>query len=225
MWTGHIAQLAKRGARHGVLVGALLVANGIFGIIGLADAESSLSASIVPIVLGIGGAIMLVRFGPRFANVEETPEIKALASQGTPLVVAQQIQTELETDASTFTINRVGSVTVTTSWLIRRRFFGLDLIALSDVVWAFKRTTQSYTQVLAWFVPSDRFYAIVLRTTIGDNDFECFDQQADAILNELATRAPHILIGWSSDIDNLWRTDRSQAIQIARELAAKGTHG
>lgn len=220
MWTGHIAQLAKRGARHGVIVGALLVANGIFGIIGLADTESSLGDSIVPILLGIGGVIMLVRFGPRLANVEETPEIKALASQGTPLVVAQRIQTEIETASSTLTINRVGSITITKSWLIRKRFLGLDLIALSDLVWAFKRTTQFYSQFFAWFTPGRRSYTIVLHSTISDIDFGCFDQQADEILAELAARAPNVLIGWSNDLDNLWRRDRPKAIRIAQDRAA-----
>lgn len=211
VWDNQIGRLARRGARHGLLIGAFPAVVGLSGIYSLLTDSATFGQGIARLLVGLGGAWIFTRFLPRLVNVEETPEIKALASRGVPVALASQIEEEIQTNSRTLTINRVGTVTITPSWFVRKRFLGLDLVPLSDIVWAFERVTQHYN----WFIPAGKSRDVIVRMATTEISFTCLKGQANEILVEIGRRAPHVLVGWHPDIDALWQNDKPALIRRA----------
>lgn len=222
MWQNYIGDLARRGARHGVICGAAGAGLGVVAIRELQTGASTFLDSLVFLLLGAGGVVMLARYVPRLANIEETPEIKALANHGTPLAIANAIQSALEVDSRTLSLGRTGTVTLTNSWLVRKRFLGLDLVPLSDVVWVFKRDWRSRSIL---FGTSRMWLEIAIRTTSGEFTSTCSESQADDFLLEIAKRAPHLFVGFREDLEAMWTDNRNDLLTLSRYrlLAGKAT--
>ena len=201
MWDTEVGRAARGGARNATIVASLLIGVGIWALYLVSTGRSELIGVASLLAFGLCGAVALFRFLPRLTNPEVTPAILALASRGAPISVTNEIEEEFRSDSRTFTVGRTRSLTISDSWLLHRRFSGLDLINLDDVHWAFERTTTHYN----WWVPIGADHMLTLRLVNGSElTVPCFHGQLRPILQEIGARASNISIGWTQELERGW---------------------
>ena len=201
MWETEVGRAAQRGARNAMIVASLMIGVGIWALYLLFTGRSGLVGVSSILLFALCGVVVLVRFLPRLTNPERTPGILALASRGAPISVTNHIEEEFRSDSRTFTVGRTRSLTVSDTWLLHRRFSGLDLVCLEDVHWAFERTTTHYN----FWMPIGRDDALTLRLFNGSElAIPAFRGQVKPILQEIDARAPHISMGWTQELEQEW---------------------
>jgi len=201
MWDTEVGRAARRGARNAIIVACLMLGVGIWALYLLFTGRSELIGVSSILSFALCGVVLLLRFSPRPTNPEATPGIFALASRGTPISVANHIEAEFRSDSRTFTVGRTRSLMVSDTWLLHRRFSGLDLVSLDDVHWAFERTTTHYN----FWMPIGSDDALTLRLFNGSElSVPAFSGQVKPVLQEIDARASHISIGWTQELEQEW---------------------
>lgn len=125
--------------------------------------------------------------------------VRQLARFGDPPHLAAEI------DQETKRPRVIGPLSLTSSWLLRPYMFGIKAIPFDAVVWVYKRVIRHHTN----FVPTGRSYAVIVCTRNGESlDLTRGVYDVDAILREVASRAPWAIIGYSEDLESRWNKSR-----------------
>ena len=161
--------------------------------------------------LGLMAIRNLFRGAARLANPEKHPLAKALLKFGDPTEVAEKIQTEYDSDDRV----EIGTATLTRSWLIHPKTFGVDLIFLGDAVWSYKSITQHYHNG----VPTGKSYAGNLCDIHGSqlavplkNEGMC-----DEFVRAVVERVPWILAGFDASLAEFWKSNKPALYEIAEQ--------
>lgn len=89
------------------------------------------------------------------------------------------------------------------SWLLRRGFFKLELAALGDAVWAYKKEGHSEFFLL--------YTQAVVQLRSGKNlssEFTSNTKKVEEFLSELSKTTPWIIMGENDDLWKLWKKER-----------------
>jgi hypothetical protein len=218
MWNNIVGAYARRGARNGVIAGLILAALAVLNLRAYFAGDQGNTEAIVGALFGIGALSIFYRFGPRLVNVEASPDILALSRYGVPITIAGIIDIEVNANSRTITLNHFGRIIISDDWIVRPRFFGVAIRAMSDVSWVYERVTRHYN----WFIPIGRTNEIVTCGPHPESPFSCTAQQAAQVLEEIRVRAPYLVIGWTQDREDSWNRD-SQGF-VSRVSAQRLSH-
>jgi hypothetical protein len=158
----------------------------------------------VPGYIGVVAAlilvVLLVKFGLpawRYArDVSSHPVVKRVAAWGDPLGTAVEARREAGSPRY-----KGGGWSVTDKYLIRRAPFAFDLLRLSDLLWAYKRVTKHSVN----FIPTGKTYSGMLVCYGGAAEVTGREKNVDALLAFAAERAPWAILGYSDDLNNLFK--------------------
>src|SRR5579862_902671 len=121
--------------------------------------------------------IFLSRY--RESSYDRHPIARRLASYGTPYQVADEIDNEVRQTAQS-----VGKMTLTKTWLLRPTAYGMNAIRLSDIVWAYQKTTQHRVYLV---IPTRKtFAAIVCEKSGKKTTMQVSQTGVQALLAEIA---------------------------------------
>jgi hypothetical protein len=156
----------------------------------------------------------LILWARRRGAREHHPIWAQLEKIGEPNMLAAQIDEEVQRAD----VTRIGGVTFTKSWLLRRWAFGLRLLPYDRLVWCHKKLTRH------------NFVVKVYNALVYDRDGKGVSIQAkqpvvDAVLKEVVVRAPWVMAGWTRELATKWarqREDFIAAVDARREQAKKG---
>jgi len=201
----------------------------------------NLAATLMPVVLDAtetrtGGTVGLVAFGILLAVVlrnlrvwssrrsrpETHPVWKRLRQFGEPRELASQLDMETRTgDVQRFK----GGATVTPSWLVHKRTYGLGLVPLDRLAWIHKKVTKRKT---AFVITLSKSFDAVLRDRDGGQiTVRAPEREVDRLLGELTRREPWVLAGFSRELEKAWRSKRAEVIALvdARRQQQKAGDG
>lgn len=151
-----------------------------------------LAVAAVALILLLGFSAQLVF---RWTHPETHPSARALSKYGSPAQVASAIDSEVANQESQSAaircydlIGYTGTVLVTPSWLLRKKFFGLDVVRLADVV-----SVQSVLDQhqIAQVVPTDKEYSVSIQDRDGGVlvvDFKKRKEAAEALIAAIRRR-------------------------------------
>lgn len=167
--------------------------------------------------LGIGLPLVLlalwniIKGVRRSTAFEAHPVARALARFGQPDQVAAAIAAEVQNDPHGV---KVGPIQITPSWLLRSTAYSLNVVHLSEIVWAYQKVTQhSYN-----FVPTGKTYAVVLKQRNGKAlEMSIKKKAVEPVMEAIHSRAPWAIIGFSSELERAWNKERPVLIQAIDE--------
>jgi hypothetical protein len=151
----------------------------------------------LPILVFAGWNIRKVYL--RTQNPAIHPIWKTLAGYGSVPQLVMNIDADLRG-----TTEKVGGTVVTSSWILRPRFFELQFCRILDIVWAYKKITSHSIN----FIPTGKTYAALV---FGRNgipvEVDGKITKIDGLLQIIASRAPWAVIGFSKDLDKTIRAN------------------
>jgi len=154
----------------------------------------------------------------RRSNPSAHPILVTLEKYGSPITIAAAIDREINAEISRPT----SSVFISPSWFLNERFFTLDAKPLVELVWAYKKVTRHSVNL----IPTGKTYVTVIwdrRRKSMEVSTGRSEQKTHRILEDLAARAPWLLIGYSEDLSRDWTTDASGVISAVDQRRNKIT--
>ncbi|HYE20878.1 MAG TPA: DUF6709 family protein [Tepidisphaeraceae bacterium] len=144
----------------------------------------------------------LVKGARRISDPSSHPVARSLGALGDPAALGAALDREMP---GAQVIGR--KVRVTPSFLVRERAFGLDLIPLADVVWAYKKETKTKS----YGVTTNTSYATVVNDRRGQS-IECplTAAQVDQLLATIYVAAPHAIVGYDAQLEQTWKSRRAE---------------
>ncbi len=182
--------------------------------------------------------IPAVKLTTRLINVQKHPIYINVASYGIYNEIAQNINYEVLKPEN----KQYNDVLMTENWILQKSIFGLNILKIEDVVWAYKRVEkhkQGFVGAGLSVGPAEvgkRFNVIlhsqnpvipkmmmcvfhILDTTEDIEGNAAEGQQkvkyVENILEELEQRHPKAIYGYSKDLYEMWNTDKPTFIKSA----------
>ena len=154
------------------------------------------------IALGIG-----VMAWMRFSDPKSHPAAKLAASwgKGNLSTVATQVESQLKAPDAI----KVGNHVLTQDYLVMRSLFSFNLWRTDDVVWIFKQITQ---KKMYYVIPTGKTFAASInfaKETVMINGKE---DKVDAVLMQLATNKPWVIVGHSDEIATSYKKKRAEVV-------------
>ena len=158
---------------------------------------------LVPLVLLASWNIMkAVR---RMLDSSNHPIVRQLARFGDTADVSRSIDAEANSPA----VTRVGTVTITQSWILQPSAFNLEVRKLDDLVWLYRRVTQHRTNG----VPTGKTHAANICDREGKTlSVQLKEQQVMELLERLNQRVPWAIAGFDQQLEKAWQKDRPSVI-------------
>jgi len=142
----------------------------------------------------------IVKFWKRNKNQTSHPINIALLKFGPPEKIASIINEEVKTPKV-----EVKPVIITSSWLFKPSFFGLEMILLGELAWVYNKVTTNYTNGIR----TGESYSIAIYKRDGKLlEIPCGQLAASMLIARVAEVAPWVVSGYSEEIKKLWDTDR-----------------
>lgn len=134
-------------------------------------------------------------------NIASHPLVLKLSKWGNPSVIAQEIQTQMQSAQL-----KSRDWTVTNDYLIRKTMFCLDIYRISELLWAYKRVTKHEVRASIYFipilfVPAGNTHAVILRCYGGNIIIQGRKVFSENLLQYLATRVPWAAFGYSRELE------------------------
>jgi hypothetical protein len=141
----------------------------------------------------------------RWGRMDRHPIAQSLKRYGEPTEVAEGIDKQYQSDKRM----KVGALTILSSWVLRRRMFGLDVFHASDLVWGYKKSTKHYTNG----IPTGTTHAAVICTRQGEAlEAPLGEQNVVVLLQALYERAPWMVVGYDKQVEYLWKSKRASLV-------------
>jgi len=160
-------------------------------------------------LLGLGLAFWnRTKVAKRTGNPGSHPIVRSLARSGDPRKLAIQIDDEV---AMTSRNLRIGSVTLTPSFLLRPRLFGMTVVPCDQIVWVYKKVTKHSVN----FIPTGKTYAMIVADRSGklhEFDLGRTEGAVHTLIQELWQRSPWAIAGFSAELSGAWRSRRGEFI-------------
>ncbi len=177
------------------------------------DASDYRSSGLIGLAIGIallGLAVWnLKKVADRKRNPACHPALRALEPFGFPQVVATEIDADVRANLPAPAANKIAA---TPSWLLHPTTYGLQVIAMRDIVWAYKHVTTHYT----YFIPTGKTFCLMIADRHGrlltistsSNEYE-----TDGLLGYISNVVPWALFGHSEELARAWRSDQASVIR------------
>jgi hypothetical protein len=95
---------------------------------------------------------------------------------------------------------RMGPWTVTPRYLIQSALFHFNVLRFEDLLWAYKKVTKRSVN----FIPVGKYYHAIVQAYGGTAELPGSQKKVDELLQDVATRAPWAVVGFSAEIQQLW---------------------
>lgn len=160
---------------------------------------------LVAAIAGIGVLLALLRF----ANPGAHPAMKALARFGNAEMVTNEINMEM-----TNPHDQVGKkIHFTRGWLVSTTN-GLQAVPYRDMLWCYKQVTQHRTNG----IPTGKTYAAHVMDKHGTQIIlPGKEDQVNAVLEQTVRNSPGIVVGYSDELNALWKKDRARFAAAVEE--------
>lgn len=167
------------------------------------------------VCLSLGGLLALwsiywiVASLRRLMNPASHPALQALSRFSQPLdLTVLQINQELQQVPG-----KLSGVTLTTSWAIRKTTYALEIILLTELLWAYAKTVKkTYNGV-----PSGTDHSVVVYTQDGKSrEWGGKEKFVREVLAMLARRTPWVIIGYSADIELMVKKNLAGMVSVVR---------
>lgn len=172
------------------------------------DTKMAANAPYVYVFLGailIVSLINIIRSVGYFNCPDSHKIYKKLLKYGDVNSVINSIEEELSYDL----FQNSKNIYILKSWILVKKFFTTEVIKIDDIIWAYKKVTSHSVN----FIPTGKSYELILclkdrsQYSIGQRQ-----QQIDNIMMSINQMYPWIILGFSEEIKNIWKSDHSQLI-------------
>lgn len=146
---------------------------------------------------------LLLKSARRRSDPAASPIAKSLARYGDrPEVVAAEIDADVT--QSGFQPDQ-GSLTISKSWILVPETFDLKIIHLNDLLWIYEKVT---TRRLYGVIPTSKSHSAILRDRYR-SEISCAagHEGVTKILSEIDLRAPWVVVGYSTERDQLYKAN------------------
>jgi len=144
----------------------------------------------------------------RFINPTLHPIFHSLSKYGNPLKIADTIDNELKN------IPIISKNILSQNWLIVRRFFTTDFIFFNEIIWVYKRTTNHSIN----YIPNGSSFDVIVNMRFGKQYTINSDEfGVSKIIEHITQRVPWIIVGYSEDINKLYRKSREELIRYVNK--------
>jgi hypothetical protein len=181
----------------------------------LLDADGFRARGYIALTLGAVWAVLLVFFGlrsfrraqqditlhPAVARVEAWPD-----SVSTLLAAERELAGVARFDAH--------GVILTDHFILQRGFFVFNVYRIEDLLWTYQRIT---SRRIYYVIPAGKTYEAVMNFEADTLRFRAKAPVVIAALEFLAARAPQAIVGFSKDVNKLWRKQRGEFAQLAAQ--------
>lgn len=134
------------------------------------------------------------------------PVMRALERFGHPNVIAAQIDADVRANIVSPVLNKAAA---TPTWLLHPSKFGLQVLAMVEIVWAYKHVTRHYTN----FIPTGKTFRLMVADRQGRLlSLDGNEYDTDGLLGYLRHVAPWALFGYDPDLATAWRTNMAAVV-------------
>ena len=154
--------------------------------------------------LGLGSAFFAVlgfwavRAWKRLREPAGDALVQRVSAWGDPAAVSAEIEHERERPW-----RKVGPFAITERYVVKSSFYGLEVLRLSDLLWAYKKVIKKSVN----FVPVGKDYQAVLCCAGGTAEVQTKEDQVDEILHYAAARTPWAVFGHTKDLADAFAKD------------------
>ena len=135
---------------------------------------------------------------------------------------ARDLSARLDEEIRATDVVKLSSLTITRSWLLNRNAYGLNMFALKDLVWMFKKVTAHKKA----FVTVSKTYEAIIWARNGEKlELQWKEPAIDQLFGTLTKRVPWILAGWTAELEKAWLTQRASVIGAVDQRKAEITAG
>lgn len=170
--------------------------------------ESELIGFVILIVvlLSLLSLWNLHKWNLRNSDISLHPIYTKIASYGSFMDIARQINSEVR---NPLWVNQTKSDYLINSWFLQSTKFNLRVIRLTDVMWAYRKNN-SYS---VNFIPISKVHDIAIFTRNNEIIEPAISgDMRDLFLENLSNNAPWVVIGYSVQLQELWRNSREKFI-------------
>lgn len=142
---------------------------------------------------------LIARVMRRRADVSVHPAVKTAARYGSLADVSRQLDLEMQGSPL-----KIGSASVTPTWVVLQKTFDLKLCRIPDLIWAYKKITRHYH----YFIPTGKTYEVIMYDRYGKPlQMSAREKKIDEMLKMLGERAPWAVFGFSDERRKLLRSN------------------
>lgn len=154
----------------------------------------------------------LIKVGLRQGKLELHPLGKRLATFGNFDVIVTQINSQIATGANNLYSGK--NLIITTSWLIQKNLYNVDLFNLEQIAWIYPKVTQHTTNG----IPTGKTHAVVVIDRSGATlEISAKKEEVKKIMTEIMERIPWVIVGYSDDLKNILQKDRASFLAMIQQ--------
>jgi len=147
-------------------------------------------------------------------NPEAHPLAKRIATWGNPLVVAAEAEHEYQQPY----LKAGGGWRLGNKYLVQSGFFGIDVVRVHDVLWAYKKITKHSVN----FIPTGKSYEAIVNCYGRAATIPGKEKSIDQVLLFLQSKAPWAVHGFSDELQRLWTKNQPEFIAAVEERRREG---
>jgi len=132
---------------------------------------------------------------------------------GSPVDTSGAIEREWRAPGNT----RMGRWTVTPRYLIQSALFRFNVLRFEDLLWAYKKVTKHSVN----FIPTGKTYQAIVHAYGGNAELPGSQKNVDAMLQEAARRAPWAIVGFTTEIQQLFLKNNREFCAAVEERRQK----
>lgn len=166
----------------------------------------------VALLLALIGIATIWRGMRRLRDPSASPVARTLQKYGSrPEVVASQIDNDLAQSRKEW---KWPALVLSKSWLLKPTLYGLGVMNLDEIVWTYEQVTRRRVD----FIPIGKEYSAIICDSRGQTIVHPAKRAAIAsILEELVKRAPWAAVGYSKEIEQLFKKNRAALVAAVEE--------
>lgn len=155
----------------------------------------------------------VIQFVKRSNNPGLHPVCKYLSSYGEIETMVRLI--DCEVDRAECDVKR-STVIVTESWVIAKRWFKLEFMPLSDVVWTYQKITSHRVN---YIIPTGKTYELIVFTKDGEKHEMTVRNgvSGEELVTAIGRNAPWAFVGFSVTMEEKWKNNRKDFLQAVQD--------
>jgi hypothetical protein len=177
------------------------------------DAGNYYNSGIIGLAIGIPlfalGIWNLRKVAQRRQDPTQHPVMRTLALFGPAGQVAAEIDADVRFNVPSPSLNQPA---VTPTWLLHPSHYGLQVVAVGEIVWAYTHVTQHRVN----FVPTGKTYRVMIADRRG-RLLSLGSKKGDSseLLGYLSRVTPWSIFGYHADLARSWKANPREIIQAA----------
>lgn len=218
-WNNRIGREVRRGIRYRIYTGSLIFAAGLVAMLAAPWrplGDGVLTWATLPGIALMVGVWMMGRGLVERWDITRHPNVRGLRRYGDPVTLANVIEDHLRSPGDRVD---VGDTTITRLWFLQPTFFGIDVVPVRSIVWAYWMTETHYVHhpFAGAHLRHVFFHTCeghVLRI-YGTDAIEGSNEMIEEAVKFVAIAAPPAIFGYTPELKRMWRKDRQAFLQMA----------